>query len=159
MVPSCAGTLDQPTFSSRMLHLGPAWFIELAKQAESVAVFAEPRAENDPQVSTSTATAALREGWEDAPSEAERIELPTGVASALVKILQDPSTYTPHTSRCWFHTDFVVEIRCGVQRAYARLCFGCGEIMLFGDHPTSHYELEFGAQEALERHLGWSSSR
>jgi hypothetical protein len=96
-------------------------------------------------------TSAVEElnGW---PFYQEPLSLPARDAERLYGFLGDPATYLPFKGEkmCGgFHPDYAVEWHVGASRYRALLCFGCGEVMLFGPGLESRHELDKAAGEAL----------
>jgi hypothetical protein len=88
-------------------------------------------------------------GW---PFYQEPLALPARDAERLSGFLGEPATYLPFKGEklCGgFHPDYAVQWHVGASRYRALLCFGCGEVMLFGPGLESRNELDKAAGEAL----------
>jgi hypothetical protein len=88
-------------------------------------------------------------GW---PFYQEPLALSARDAERLSGFLGDPATYLPFKGEklCGgFHPDYAVEWHVGASRYRALLCFGCGEVMLFGPEVESRNELDKAAGKAL----------
>ena len=74
-------------------------------------------------------------------------------ARRLTQLLSDPATLERVflEKKCGgFHPDYAVEWVRGGERYQAQICFGCGEVKLFGPGIGGRYELSDGAVAELE---------
>ncbi len=86
----------------------------------------------------------------------ESLELKAGDDEELKALLGDPRTFEPFAGekRCGgFHPDYAVEWSVGGKVHTVLICFGCGEVKLYGPTGETRYDIQQDVRKRLENVL------